>query len=47
MKRVGKRQVRDNQRISDDVRHEELRTETTGKVDKETIERAKEKKKTA
>src|SRR5204863_7389667 len=40
---VGKRQVQDTKRVSDQVRHEELRTETEGDVDKEQIERAKEK----
>ena len=40
---VGKREVQDTKRVSDQVRHEELRTETEGDVDKEQIERAKEK----
>ena len=33
--RVGKRQVQDTKRISDDVRHEELRTETEGDIGKD------------
>jgi uncharacterized protein (TIGR02271 family) len=45
--RVGKRQVQDTQHISAEVRHEELRSETKGDVDDETIERAKEKERTA
>jgi|ERR1051326_6749190 uncharacterized protein (TIGR02271 family) len=40
---VGKRQVQDTKRVSDQVRHEELRTETEGDVDKENIERTREK----
>ncbi|MBV9182552.1 MAG: YsnF/AvaK domain-containing protein [Acidobacteria bacterium] len=34
---VGKRQVQDTKRVSDEVRHEELRTDTQGNVDKEVI----------
>ena len=33
--RVGKRQVQDTKRVSDEVRHEELRTETEGDVGKD------------
>ncbi len=33
--RVGKRQVQDTKRVSDEVRHEELRTETEGEVGKD------------
>jgi uncharacterized protein (TIGR02271 family) len=33
--RVGKRQVQDTKRVSDEVRHEELRTETDGEVAKD------------
>src|SRR5205823_1149218 len=40
---VGKRQVQDTKRVSDKVRHEELRSETEGDVDKDAIERTKEK----
>ena len=39
--RVGKRQVQDTKRVSDQVRHEELRTETEGDVDKSELERRK------
>lgn len=39
--RVGKRQVQDTKRVSDQVRHEELRTETEGDVDKNELERRK------
>jgi uncharacterized protein (TIGR02271 family) len=39
---VGKRQVQDTKRVSDQVRHEELRTETEGDVDKDKIERTPE-----
>lgn len=41
--RVGKREVQDTKRVSDEVRHEELRTESEGDVndvDKEQIKRA-------
>ena len=34
--RVGKRQVQDTKRVSDEVRHEELRTETEGDVGKDS-----------
>ena len=40
---VGKRQVQDTKRVSDQVRHEELRSETEGDVDKEAVERTKQK----
>jgi uncharacterized protein (TIGR02271 family) len=40
---VGKRQVQDTKRVTDEVRHEELRTETKGEVDKESAERASQK----
>lgn len=40
---VGKRQVQDTKRVSDQVRHEELRTEGDGNLDNETIDRRKEK----
>jgi uncharacterized protein (TIGR02271 family) len=33
--RVGKRQVQDTKRVSDEVRHEELRTDTEGEVGKD------------
>jgi uncharacterized protein (TIGR02271 family) len=36
---VGKRQVQDTKRVSQEVKHEELRTETQGDVDKNTVER--------
>lgn len=39
--RVGKREVQDTKRVSDQVRHEELRTETEGDVDKSELERRK------
>jgi len=39
---VGKRQVAETKRVADQVRHEELRTETEGNVDRETVERTKE-----
>jgi uncharacterized protein (TIGR02271 family) len=39
---VGKRQVQDTKRVTDQVRHEELRSETEGDVDKDTLERTKE-----
>ena len=41
---VGKRQVQETQRVSDQVRHEELRTETEGDVDKDRIEKTKTRK---
>ena len=34
--RVGKRKVQDTQRVSDDVRHEELRVEKEGDVEVDT-----------
>jgi uncharacterized protein (TIGR02271 family) len=40
---VGKRQVQDTKRVTDEVRHEELRSETEGNVDKEAVERTKQK----
>jgi uncharacterized protein (TIGR02271 family) len=39
---VGKRTVGETKRVADQVRHEELRTETEGNVDRETVERTKE-----
>jgi uncharacterized protein (TIGR02271 family) len=41
---IGKRQVQDTKRISDDVRREELRTETEGDVDQAGVEQTKQKK---
>ncbi|MBV9342896.1 MAG: YsnF/AvaK domain-containing protein [Acidobacteria bacterium] len=35
---VGKRQVQETKRVSDQVRHEELRTETEGNVKKENLD---------
>jgi len=41
---VGKRQVQDTKRVSDQVRHEELPTETEGDVDQEAVERTTKEK---
>lgn len=38
---VGKREVQDTKRVSDQVRHEELRTETQGDVDAKELEKRK------
>jgi uncharacterized protein (TIGR02271 family) len=42
--RVGKRQVQDTKRVSEQVQHEELTTETHGDVDTNEVEKAKQKK---
>lgn len=44
---VGKRQVQDTKRVSDQVRQEELRTETEADADKDKIERTEKPRKTA
>ena len=40
---VGKRQVTDTKRVSDEVRHEELRTDTDGELDEQAVEKTREK----
>jgi hypothetical protein len=40
---VGTRQVQDTKHVSEQVRDEELRSETEGDVDKNAIERTKQK----
>jgi uncharacterized protein (TIGR02271 family) len=42
--RIGKREVQDTKRVSEQVQHEELRTETEGGVDEEEIQKAREKR---
>lgn len=45
--RVGKRQVQDTKRVSDTVRHEELRTEHEGDVDDEKLRDLQNKRRSA
>ena len=45
--RVGKRQVQNNQQVSDQVRHEELRVDKEGNVDIPTDEGKRKSKKPA
>jgi uncharacterized protein (TIGR02271 family) len=45
--RVGKRQVQDTKRVSDTVRHEELRTEHEGDVDDESLRDLDKKRRSA
>lgn len=45
--RVGKRQVQDTKRVSDTVRHEELRTEQEGDVDDERLRDLDKKRRSA
>ncbi len=44
--RVGKRQVQDSKQVTDQVRHEELRSDTEGNVDDSTTRALRDKEKT-